>query len=238
MRHVGCVNNSDPLEPTWLPPPEPDDCLIRVYASSPFQKGGTLIARDVVDLEEHARRLCSPEGYRPSRCPRCSCATLHVHDYPERKALGNPARKPIRIVRFQCTAPDCCAIWRVIPTFVARFLWYTWHAVEAATLADETTLPAAERPAIPAPRGAVPSRWTVIRWLGRLNTSARLLVQILAALMTPLLTDMIEALDDGFDATRGALVAAYARAGTLPSGRWLCSLAEHVHRVEPGLRVM
>ena len=151
--------------------------------------------------------------------------------------MGSPERKPIRIVRFRCVAADCCATWRVIPTFVARHLWYAWHAVEAATLADATP-PSAERPMIPAPRAAVPSRWTVDRWLGRLGTSARLLVQILAELMTPLLTALSEALDDGVDATRGALVAAYAEAAKLPLGRWLCTLAEHVHREAPGLRVM
>jgi len=50
-------------------PPPPPRYLEQCYPSS--QKGGTLVAEDVTDLETHARRLCTPDGYRPSR----SCTT-------------------------------------------------------------------------------------------------------------------------------------------------------------------
>ena len=63
------------------PPPSPR-YLERPYTSS--QKGGTLIAEEVTDLETHARRLCDPDGYRPSCCPRCGHGVLHVHDYRSR----------------------------------------------------------------------------------------------------------------------------------------------------------
>ncbi len=230
------MNKPDhPPEPTWLPPPGPDPCLVRAYSSSPLQKGGTLIAEDVIDLVTHARRMCDPDGYRPPRCPRCDGDTLHAHGRVERKALGNPGLVPILVALFRCACEDCQATWRVLPAFIARHLWYSWRAVEMAILVEET-VPVPARPAPPTPAGPCPS--TITRWRDRLAASARLLVQVFATLTTPLFTGMIASLVDRIDATRGALVAAYATAMKTPAGRWLATLAGHVHRVSPGLRLM
>lgn len=222
-----------PQEPVWLPPPNADSCLVRAYWSNPLQKGGTLIAEDVVDLVTHAARLCAPDGYRPARCPRCDGDTLHGHGRVERKALGNPSRVPILIVRFRCACEACRATWRVLPAFIARHLWYAWRAVEM-TMLVEVPLPA---PPPPRPR-AGPSASTIARWRGRLAATARLLVQAFATLMTSQFTAMIASLVDGIDASRAALVAAYATTTKSPRERWFASLAGHVHRVAPGLRLM
>jgi hypothetical protein len=71
------------------PSSAPQACLDRAYASS--QKGGTLIAEDVLDLETHERRLEDPGGYRPEGCRRCR-SRVHVHDLRPRQCIrsGNP----------------------------------------------------------------------------------------------------------------------------------------------------
>jgi len=206
-----------------------------VYSSSPLQKGGTLIAEGVRDLATHGERLRDLDKYRPAWCPRCKGETLHVHDYVERNVRGNPDMKPISVVRFRCACAECGATWRVLPEFVARYLWYSWRTVEAATLGAKSV----EHPAPIAPPPALgPCPSTVRRWQRRLGAAARLLVQVLATLVAPVLTAMIAGLRDGLDATRGALVVAYAVAMELPAGRGLAALAGHVHRLAPGLRLM
>ncbi len=119
-----------------LPPPQPEACLTSSRASR--FRGGTIIAEDVWTLEEHQRRLACADLYRPGTCPRCGGDCLHVHDYPERKPLGIALLVVIRIIRFLCFSPDCGATWRVLPAFLARHLWWTWEAVEAAVVPDVT----------------------------------------------------------------------------------------------------
>lgn len=79
------------------------------------------------------------------------------------------------------------------------------------------------------------SRRTARRWASRLGSQARLLVQLLATL-----GDVLEAVAValGLDATRAQFVAAYAAAFVIPPGRRLAALAGHLHRLEPGLRLM
>lgn len=240
-------------EPPWLPPPDPPHHLTQRYASTPGQRGGTLIAEDVRDRATHARCLRTPDGYRPSRCPRCGHAHLHVHDYSDRVALGEPASAPVRVVRYQCVHPACLALWRVLPAFVARFLWYAWPVVETSALVPLATpappppVPVASPPpSSPRPMPSrpvrvpsrVPSRRSVGRWRGRLDASARMLVQILAALTTPVITALLASLAHLIDATRTELVAAYARAMLVPPGHRLAALAGHLHRAVPGIRLM
>lgn len=219
-------------EPPWLAPPDPPRQLTQRYASTPEQRGGTLIAEDVRDRATHARCMCTPDGYRPSRCPRCGHAHLHVHDYIDRVALGEPASAPVRVVRYQCVHPACLALWRVLPAFVARFLWYAWPVVETSTLvpiampAPPPPVPVASPPPssprpMPSRPVRVPSRRSVGRWRGRLDASARMLVQVLAALTTPVITALLASLAHLIDATRTELVAAYARVMLVLSGRRL-----------------
>ena len=109
------------------PPPQPPRYLERPYASS--QKGGTLIAEDVIDLETHGRRLYDPDGYRPSCCPRCGHPVLHVHDYRPRVLRADPDRVVIKVVRHRCVGADCGARWLTLPLL----LWRRWVVVEATT---------------------------------------------------------------------------------------------------------
>lgn len=137
------------------PPPPPPRCLAQRYPST--QKGGTLVAEEILDLASHKRRLSHPDGYRPCDCGNCGHAVLHVHDYRWRVLRAEPGCPGLRIIRYICT--QCRAVWRVLPRFVARFLWRTWAVVEAATRC---------RPSLSsAPR--VPRR-TARRWAARLST--------------------------------------------------------------------
>lgn len=237
-----------PPEPPWLPPPEPNDCLIHAYSSNPQQKGGTLIAEDVTDREAHRRRLAAPGGYRLSACPRCGWGVLHVHDYRERVAWGERrvARKTRRseapesdseiVVRYLCASEACGATWCVLPAFLARHLWYSWRAVERATM--HASVP--EQPVEPAPNEDPPPRQTaartVGRWRERLASAALLLVQLLASSGAATFTGMETQLGTG--ATRGQLVAAYDKALSVPEGRRLSVIAGHIHRLAPGVRLM
>src|SRR3990172_5407160 len=82
-----------------LPPPDGENCLITSRVSR--HKGGTLIDGGVRALVAHARRLCDPDGYRPTACPRCGHGGLHVHCYPERRPRGDARMPPvIRIAQY------------------------------------------------------------------------------------------------------------------------------------------
>jgi hypothetical protein len=209
-----------------LPPPPPPPCLIRPYASS--QKGGTLIAEDVTDRAAHERRLCDPDGYRPPACPKCGHDKLHVHDYRDRTLRGEPdsgesaAAGAITVVRHRC--PACDATWRILPRFLARFLWRSWPVVEQAALAS----PPQSAPLIP-PR-------TLARWHARLASAARHLIVALASSGGAALTAVVHAV--GLDATREELVVAYAAAMHIPEPGRVAALAALAHRLTPGLRVM
>jgi hypothetical protein len=143
------------------PSSAPKACLNRPYTSS--QKGGTLIAEDVWDLETHERRLGSPDTYRPSGCLRCG-ARVHIHDLRPRQLRDDPAVST-DVIRFRCADREQCgAAWLILPAFLARHLWRSWSAVENAVES--------------ARRSPVPAR-TRRRWKDRLASSARLLVALL-----------------------------------------------------------
>lgn len=197
-----------------LPPPQPPRYLECRYGSS--QKGGTLIAEDVSDLEAHERRLCDPDGYRPARCPRCGHDVLHVHDYRLRVLRSDPEQPLTRVVRHRCVGAGCGAQWLVLPLLLARHLWRRWEVVEASTLG--------RRPANWPP---VPER-TRRRWRARLRTAARVLIQVLAASGSAVLSRVAERV--GLGAPR--------RAVALALGVPLSGAAALVHRLAPGLRLM
>jgi len=196
-----------------LPPPAPE-CLERRYRSS--QKGGTLIAEDVLDLAAHERRICDPDGYRPARCERCGHSVLHVHDYRERVLRGEPDRPVTRIVRHRCAHRDCHAIWQVIPLLLARHLWRTWSTVRAAVIGPRSP----GRPAVPAR--------TKRRWRQRLSASARQLVVALASSGRRALVQLAQRV--GLGGARADLVTAV--------GTDIAALAALIHRLVPGVRLM
>jgi hypothetical protein len=179
-------------------------------------------------MEEHAARVCSPDGYRPVACERCGHGVLHVHDYRcrtlQRERLGGGAR-PIVIVRHACANVACGAIWQTLPAFLPRYLWHPWRIVEAASLEDA---PREDRRDVPAR--------TRERWAARLASAALVLLQLFAVEIGTGLDAVAVAAEAV--ATRGALVAAYARQHALVGGRRLLTVAVLVHRLERTARLM
>lgn len=195
-------------------PPPPSKYLDQPYPSS--QKGGTLIVEDVTDLATHAHRLCTPDGYRPGRCPRCGHGVLHMHDFRQRLLRADPAGGVITVRRYRCAAPACRAHWLLLPLLVARHLWRRWVVVEATWQGRRPT----HWPAVP--------RRTVRRWRERLRLAGRRLVQGLAGSGTPVLEEVAARL--GLAASRGQIVVAL--------GQPLAAVAMLLHRLVPGLRLM
>lgn len=210
-------------------PPHPPACLVRPYPSS--QKGGTLIAQDVLDHAEHQARLVAPDGYRPEHCPGCGHGTLHVHDYRTRCLYAEPEKPAVLVIRFRCPPPGCNARWQVLPAFVARHLWRSWPVVTVAM--DECSDTEANEPALPcAPTSAtrpppVPER-TKRRWKARLYSLARMLVQVLASSGDETLETLAGEL--GLDATRREWVIAMNYS--------LAASAALIHRLVPGVRLL
>lgn len=215
------------MSPTiGLPPPEPESCLVHSRVSR--YKGGTLIDEDVRELESHERRLCDPDGYRPDACPRCAHPVLHVHSYVERRPRRSVGLSTvIRIVRYLCAREDCGAIWRVLPLFLARHLWWTWRAIEDAVLSEEENCSADTSP--------VPEQ-TRRRWRARLASSARVLIALLAARGDH--DAQRVAADVGADASRSELVEAYADRCCVSSGERLAVVATLSHQLDRGVRLM
>ena len=106
------------------------------YLNTPYsakgQRGGTLIAEDVWDLEEHRRRVASPDGYRPDGCPACQ-AFVEGHGCRPRRLRDQPDSATEDIRRYLCTL--CGAVWQVLPAFLARHLQRTWGAVQSRMVA-------------------------------------------------------------------------------------------------------
>jgi hypothetical protein len=240
-----------------LPPPQPEACLTTSRASR--YKGGTIIAEDVWSVQEHVRRMSSPDGYRPQVCGRCGNDRLHVHDYPERKPLGLAMLAALRVVRFICANPSCGATWRVLPAFLARHLWWVWRRVETATTppatpASPTAAPVAKvglttrsassvAACSTSAGGAAPDRAfgsrpvperTRARWLWRLATSARQLVVLLATTGTTVVKAVAESVE--LDATRRQLAEAYGSVCGVAPGTRFASLAALVDRLQRGIR--
>jgi len=198
--------------------PAPEECLDRAYVSS--QKGGTLIAEDVQDLETHERRLETPDAYRPAGCLRCR-TNVHIHDLRPRLLLADPAVST-EVIRFRCADRERCgATWQILPAFLARHLRHSWSVVERAI----------ERPQ----RSAVPDR-TRRRWQSRLSTAARLLVALLTTTTDELLCGVAATI--GLDACRSDLVRCYTEQTLRTEGQCFAELAGLLHRLSPGVRLM
>lgn len=176
-------------------------------------KGGTVIAGDVWDREEHERRLVDPESYRPE-CRHCG-RPMQGHGLRDRR---HEVRLDIR--RYRCRR--CHAVVQVLPAFVARSLWRLWRTVESAV--------------VPSGRRAwvlVPER-TLRRWRARVMLAARVLLHVLSSLRIAALDELVAAI--GLDATRRALLVAFRPlAGAVGA---LAALTVLLGKVVPGLRVM
>ena len=176
----------------------------------------------VLDQAAHELRMTDPGTYRPAAC-RCGGVRLHVHDYRDRKLRGSGRGNftVVTVVVFLCV--KCLATWRVLPAFLARCLWRTWTVVAGAVglarrRADEPQVPERTRQ----------------RWRARLAQSARVPMQVLASLGEVVLRGVAQGA--GLEGSRWALVESYATAlgGAAP----LAALAELLHRLSPGIRLM
>lgn len=216
------------MSPTiGLPPPSAERCLETPRKSR--TRGGTVIAEDVHDLQEHRRRMACADAYRPESCLGCRGVHLHVHDRPERRPKGDRRLAVVEpVLRFRCASEDCRATWRVLPLFLARHLWHTWRAVEHAVA------PAPDAGA--EPRMAPIAARTRQRWKTRLALPARTLVVLLAMSGGAALERVAQHV--GLEGTRAALVDAYATAAGTPPGERLSTLGARVDRLERGIRLM
>jgi hypothetical protein len=181
--------------------------LWRGYPSS--VKGGTVIADDVRDREEHEARLCDPERYRPGPCRHCG-GKLHAHDFAGR-------RPAVVIRRYAC--PRCGGVVRVLPRFLARNLWWAWAVVEAVC----------ERRSA----GGVSAR-TGRRWRARARTPARPVLHVMSASGDPGLRHLVARL--GLGAIRHELLAELRRWKGVDAVH--AAAAVLVNLLLPGLRVM
>jgi hypothetical protein len=215
------------MSPTiGLPPPCAETCLDTSRVSRFL--GGTLIAEDVRDMVEHLRRMSDADAYRPSPCPACGHATLHVHSRPERHPKREPSLPPVvTVLQFRCAEAECGATWRILPLFLARHVWHAWRTVERV-VRPSAALPKATAPPVPAE--------TERRWRARLNSAARVLCVLLAASGGAVLSRV--AMSVGLDATRGVLVDAFGQVVGGVAGERLSPLAGLIHRLERGLRLM
>jgi hypothetical protein len=159
------------MSPTiGLPPPCAEPCLDTSRVTR--FKGGTIVAEDVHDVGEHQRRMADADAYRPTPCPTCGHATLHVHCRPERHPKREPSLPPVApVLQFRCADAECGATWRVLPLFLARHLWHAWRTVERVVRPTEK-LPKATAPPVPAAMK--------LRWQARLMSSARVFSALLA----------------------------------------------------------
>ena len=213
------------MYPERATPPALDRCLVSSYTSRgrAGQKGGTLIDETVLDLATHEARMKDPASYRPAEC-RCGCDRLHLHDLRDRQARGTAASSGgfavVTVVVFLCAR--CSATWRVLPAFLARCLWRTWAVVAAVVFGQRRP----DEPVVP--------RRTRQRWRARLGQAAGAATQVLACSGDATLRAVAQRV--GLEACRHELVAAFAAvfAGAVP----LSSLAELLHRLAPGIRLM
>ena len=174
--------------------------------------GGTLIAADIVTLEQHATALANPDLERPGECAACEWPTVHVHDRRTR-VLDGLGSATVEVLIFRCAS--CRVIWRVLPGFLARHLWRTWkRVVEALDEGRE--------------RSTTPQR-TRQRWRRRLRGRASMLVVVLGQLGPRRLRAVAELT---LDATRREVIEAFG-------GRTcLATLATLIDHLVPGVRVM
>lgn len=197
------------------------------YAAKPGQKGGTLIAEAVCDVEEHRRRL-ENDGYRPEGCPLCG-RFLHVLDQRARKLrdLSGSTTEEL-ICRYRCR--PCRAVWQVLPGFIARHLHRTWDTVQTAV----TAFSAPERPGSEQ-QSLMRQASTLHRWRRRLASSALVLTQAFLEVGVA----MGEVLKQvGAWCTRAQLVDALVRAGLVGKESRFKVLACWIHRAVPGVRLM
>lgn len=206
-----------------MPIPAAPAVLCTLDSTKPGQKGGTLIAESVCDVNEH-RRLLKNGGYRPERCPHCG-GFLHVLGRRTRRLRDlSGSTTEESICRYRCR--PCGAVWQVLPGFIARHLHRRWDTVQTVVAAPERT---SARPRVTRQTS------TVRRWRRRLASSALMLMQALEAAGAAVEAVLNEV---GSWCTRDEMVEVLARAGVVGKGCKYKDLAGWIHRIFPGLRLI
>jgi hypothetical protein len=209
-----------------MPEPAFPGYLSTPYSAKPWQRGGTLIAEDVRDLEDHRQKVLDPHWYRPDGCPRCS-GFLIGHGCRYRTLRDQPDSAEEMIRRYRCI--PCRAVWQVLPAFLARHLHRTWGAIQSRLVAGG----ALERTGAEWRVRSKPT--TLHRWLTRLTAVATVLTQALAesgGAVAAVVADL------GCQCSRGDLIEALARADLVDKRHKAGQLACWVHRLVAGIRVM
>ena len=209
-----------------MPEPALPEYLNTAYAAKPEQRGGTLIAEDVWDLDEHRERVLTPGGYRPEACPGCQ-SVLVGHGCRYRRLLDQQDSAGEEIRRYRCGV--CLAVWQVLPAFLARHLHRTWGAIQSRLAAAGVL----ERGGGEWRVRSKPS--TLRRWSLRLAAVAIVLTQGLAesgGAVKLAVTDL------GPWCSRSELVEGLVRADLVEKRHKLAQLGYWIHRVVPGIRVM
>jgi hypothetical protein len=207
--------------------PAPPACLSRTYSANQNQKGGTLIAENILSRREHRRLLANPDSYRPLTCLKCGHFRLHAHDFRYRRLRGDPDSIVERVRRYRCVF--CLAVWMVLPGFLARHLHRSWEIVQAALAAcgilerEESH----QRVQVPA------TTWR--RWARRLRSSAKLLVQALAGAGAAFAATLGRL---SVVCSRSELVEQLVREDLLRSDCRLAQFAGWIHRAAPGVRLV
>lgn len=197
-------------------------CLSTPY-SSKSHRGGTVIAEDVLDLDDHRKWLGFINYYRPERCGSCQGEHLHGHGLRDRELRMGDWSVTEQIRRYLCA--DCGGVWQVLPAVITRHLHRTWDTVQkVGTVAGALT--GSRR----GQRSTVPPR-TTRRWLARLALTAWMLAQALGA------TGVAEGAEAAAG-PRAAYVEALAACGAVAPDHKLAQVAEWIHRVAPGVRLM
>jgi transposase-like protein len=202
-------------------------CLTTSYCSKPRQKGGTLLAEDVLTLDVHRRRLADPDLYRPSCCPTCKNDVMHAHGFRGRRLRGDPDSPCEDIRRYRCRA--CGAIWQVLPACIARCLHRRWCVVQSGLVQAEQLEPEGQEIRVRIPAG------TLKRWMGRIRSSASALVHVLACAgreIAAALQGLIVA------CSRVELLDLLSGKGLIPCRDKLACLSCLIHRLAPGIRVL
>jgi hypothetical protein len=216
------------MSPTIGLPPPPVEAILDSSRVSRY-RGGTLIAEEVLDLAEHARRLCDPDLYRPEECARCGHDRVHVHDRALRHPQGCPELPSVlEVLVFRCAG--CGASWRILPRFLARHLWYAWRAVESLVK------PAPEADGVQNElRAERASDRTEGRWRSRLASSGHLL-RALLVIAGGVLGELAVAVAQR--CTREQVLDAFLAQVQPGAGGRLSAFAAVIHRVERGVRLM